>query len=1481
MARSTLGDRNIAYGTVRLEGALGFLAYHWLFGVLHELAHLAILLGVGLKLKHVLTRDNAVGALWKRRVQVSASAITRGKACVVRHAGWIASVALAIAMEHQQHSACVRAAAWLTAVEALATDLLRLGHDHTLRRTVRFACGNFGLLLLDLANKQLVPEVLKRMVEITMARGAQCGGVVSYVPVSSSSKGEEDDQRVGVRSRVVNGKRTDLSELLLAKFRRDHAFRPAPNSPYFVQGHTRFATSSKVTFNGTHPHQWNSPRLYALWTGFHNGIYRSSQASVENFVTHNGDLDFVKIHGTWHDVSDVMNWLERVFDVPMPSSTDSVGFAGMMDLLRTQGLMFQSVRVAYHLGEDEEESGLSKALCRGAASGSLQYDVPPRSSMEEIAGVLDKAFMEFVTTHEEMSQNGKVIVNTRSGRDLWKISQSEMSGTLKKVNVQSKRGYRQSLVTHMAEALRQSCVSKGKDEVFESCGSVPIEDEETDIKKTRLYFFVREVVYAFFEYDLFTALRMFMKNARGSFGVCVSSSVDANRQVALASRGQTISIAFYPRLGMVLWGSELAATKAALGLGDEPIVPISSDRHPSEAWGNLIARRLDLDDTGGEVCLLDFSADANRLPSVSRINHALKVHTPLEGVRMLLQEEELLKFGALSKRMLPLEDNPLITPLPIASQMDRRDLVAKDIRDLPYVLKTIRSDFEDSSSLNSMSMWTLRKALTTRIIGKSSVSSDDDRADVFRARNTVDVIITGCEVSLWLAEQFQSDLSYVYPQLSIRSISANKLLGMLGQSIPTLGLGSTCPQEATWNIADAVVLIVTHSGSTFPSLAVAKLMPNYTKHVFAITSDWDTEVGRQLRSKNCGEDWQDIEFASRIFTSHAGLRFAEPCSLTVAAIHQVLTEILLNLMYFTRPPNDEDGELASLGTNQAHKLGQELRTVLGASHSARDISNLYASNKANIVAISQITGSGDGGNNVVEKTLRGKGAAWAKHVLESPKSWLICAAYIIITVTWGKPLVTGVLANVPQVFEPGSQHGGAVYRVSLFVDAIIYLFCAQWSVLLLRVFEGRPLLHRLAGGRSVVIGDIPWVAQSVEAYLSKLFAVAYSAASIHVYSGNPWDHLVHRHTHRVVRGVLLAVGRPDGRIAAHSNAEASACLSLSQASSIQSLGGTCESLTVGHNRFQLPLSAHAVALPDRRTVGGPLYLCEKALEQDVRVKRVQEARSAARSSSSKKNSMKKATTQQASSEIDMVKETSRSPASLVGFFSGLKGKKFEAITDIHAYAMKMREDMKSFSGLTSRHLASGILALVEGETIVQWSDLDVERCSMVLQETRFDSMQRCVSFFVMFHEMAKCVADFWRNISLGLLGYSIHRTHSIMRVATTACPVSGMEVRERQKFLAFSRQWNMVTHRIRNAIVQYKVIKRAKSYASLGTRTPDGSVHGEDDARRKSLSRSSTGSLPPVEGTGARRNSNPSVSFVAPAAERDTSLSSNEEPGEP
>ena len=93
-------------------------------------------------------------------------------------------------------------------------------------------------------------------------------------------------------------------------------------------------------------------------------------------------------------------------------------------------------------------------------------------------------------------------------------------------------------------------------------------------------------------------------------------------------------------------------------------------------------------------------------------------------------------------------------------------------------------------------------------------------------------------------------------------------------------------------------------------------------------------------------------------------------------------------------------------------------------------------------------------------------------------------------------------------------------------------------------------------------------------------------------SGNPADHLVHRMTHRVVRGSLLICGRPDGRLPALTSLEASTCLSVNQASSIQSIGGTCESITIGHNKSKLPLSHKAIYLKSHR----PLFLSEKVLD---------------------------------------------------------------------------------------------------------------------------------------------------------------------------------------------------------------------------------------------------------------------------------------------
>ncbi len=61
--------------------------------------------------------------------------------------------------------------------------------------------------------------------------------------------------------------------------------------------------------------------------------------------------------------------------------------------------------------------------------------------------------------------------------------------------------------------------------------------------------------------------------------------------------------------------------------------------------------------------------------------------------------------------------------------------------------------------------------------------------------------------------------------------------------------------------------------------------------------------------------------------------------------------------------------------------------------------------------------------------------------------------------------------------------------------------------------QGRPLLARL-GRRTVLILDIPYVHQLLEAYVSKLLALSYAVASVDVHSADPTDHFVHCFTHR-------------------------------------------------------------------------------------------------------------------------------------------------------------------------------------------------------------------------------------------------------------------------------------------------------------------------------------------------------------------------------
>eukprot|EP00959_Pyramimonas_sp_CCMP1952_P348005 7289400-Pyramimonas_sp.AAC.1 len=54
--------------------------------------------------------------------------------------------------------------------------------------------------------------------------------------------------------------------------------------------------------------------------------------------------------------------------------------------------------------------------------------------------------------------------------------------------------------------------------------------------------------------------------------------------------------------------------------------------------------------------------------------------------------------------------------------------------------------------------------------------------------------------------------------------------------------------------------------------------------------------------------------------------------------------------------------------------------------------------------------------------------------------------------------------------------------------------------------------------------------------------------------------------------------------------------------------------------------------------------------------------------------------------------------------------------------------------------------------------------------------------------MGRKVQRFWPRVSFGLLHYDMDRTQSIMRVATTASPVSGMDLRDKMLKLSMERE---------------------------------------------------------------------------------------------
>ena len=1221
---------------------------------------------------------------------------------------------------------------WVVAAEAVASDGFAWSKGDS-----RFFCGNFGLMLLDSLAAPLVKEILSTMLRVTMMRGAQSAGLVTY---ERSSQGH-----VGMRKRVCNGKRTDLCKLLMAKF--DAQVKPtAISAPALFQGHTRFATSSIANLGGCHPHQWLPARRVVEWKRDPaSSRYVSRGCNHECYITHNGDLDFFELHGTVYPLGDIFALLEAFLHRAKPAPVDSAGVAGLLDLLRTKGMWGASVRYGYVFG------GLEKA-------GNLANQISRLWSAETL-GAVTAAF----------EGAWERVLRAPTGGERAVIDPEKGCG-----DAGSDAALREAMVAEMLELVEQSKLD------LKLPPSVKPDDRAAAAEAL-----IRCAVGAFFEQDLLAAGQQLLARSEGSFGLVLSSALDAANELVVAARGQTMSVAFFPRLGLFTFGSESSATKA--GLGKSPTTGDSCDAANATVLdaGFLDGFRFDLDDVNGEVMLLRWSDS----PSMDASKHGdnggvetgsaedLAAVAPHHSPKKKSYAAAVMRFGQdgaqtlraysfidghhgsklpLLKRVLRLGGNPFVQPLP---PMGLRDPVGDDIAAIPSVVRKIQADWnEPCESLNRLTAFTLLSKLKKRLLQYERGEHD----------GSVDLLVTGCEVSLWIGEQFASDMHNAFPKLKIVTLSANKLLAQLGQAFPVPNTGFYF-NETSYNFCDSCVLMLSHSGGTFATLNVSNLLKGFTANLFVVTSEWDTQIARSVRAGRPGQVGGKFQLNSYVFTTFCGCRPAEPVSLTAVATHQLLTQVLLYLMYAIR--YHEGGKHPTLG---------------GSTFTIQEVQELEGLNLDGAAVLEALT-SGDG---ACRAGLLRQGRYWAQHILEGPVAWILSAIYIVVTVTLGatplsaivyaifgaaasdenapcspvalfpegtnatdelQALLSTVSFACPQVAEPG----GWRHAVG-FVDAFIYIFLPWWMTVLLRLVQRRPWLHRVAG-RSLLIGDIPWVSQSLEAYVSKLFALSYSVAGLAVSSGNPCDHLVHRHTHRVVRGALLAVGRPDGRLNALTSAENTICLSVNQASSIQNFGVTCESITVGHNPFKLDLTANALFIPPMRRA----FMSEYVLEQEQAKRGIATSAGSALSASALMSILSTA-------ELDT--------------FEGLpKATRNEERPDF----IKKIEPLWGKGSLYEERFIGAWMAQEPEYMGCSPAELMEKQGQLQeLYEGRIASMQRFVAFLVMFHEMARSVQDFWPRVSCGLLGYDMSRSQSIMRIATTASPVSGSDVRHKMLELA-------------------------------------------------------------------------------------------------
>lgn len=642
------------------------------------------------------------GELW---VRVPARETTHYD--IIRVGGWFLGATtslISIVAAHRvigvPHLTCAYAAGVaFTLCGAALSDLLRLGK----RDAGVMACGNVTLMgALPATGGSPFPaerrSLLEAMLRISQMRGAQSGGGAVQV--------EQGGVARSLIRKCVNSKRGDLARLLTRALTRETRLKRAHQGSFIVQTHVRYATAGITKREEAHPFRYIEVKHRGLRRVFEwsDGRPICSVRPVETTLTHNGDMDGLKFRGVHVEFSNLGVFLEHLLGVKNRWLGDSPLLAGAIELFVTRGLWFESLRLAYHTVVAPAPPRLD--------------DIPIELRGRERETELRRRLAQHPTLSPVLLQQWEA----RAERVFVQLcGETEQVPTAASENRRFREDLAERLVAEFARL--------------------------PELPPERTAAFARAAVGAFFDNDLYIALRKLEPGLDGTFGCVVTSTLQPGTLVAF-SRGQPLSLGFSREEGLVCVVSERSAMKV-----------IDAKQHTS------FDERLDLDLCRGEIARVE--VDGSR-----RIN--LTLYGISDGSEY--DARDLVKNG----RLVPLVDNRYVSPLPI----ENRDRLGTDIAEMPRIVREARDHWRDPQGYNAQTALALSEALFTRRHPR--------------------LLLLGITNDLWLAEQFANNLRLLLPAVEVVARSSNEILveeprpvidddtvvlaiSQTGQDFPTLG----------------------------------------------------------------------------------------------------------------------------------------------------------------------------------------------------------------------------------------------------------------------------------------------------------------------------------------------------------------------------------------------------------------------------------------------------------------------------------------------------------------------------------------------------------------------------------------------------------------------------------------------------------------------------------------------------------------------